>query len=161
MVRQVSVPSVRTGTFVRGTNVVYSRIEVGAVPAPGVGLLRIRFLGPNGSTAAESRMTFQTAHGRGHWTFANRVTLARLGRWRIVVELDGKTLSDTPIDVVSTAAGVRNRPPQAISAAVRPASPTAQDVVECLVSTSLAEEDPDYDIVRFRYRWTIDGKLVR
>ncbi len=35
-------------------------------------------------------------------------------------------------------AGVRNRPPHAISAALRPASPTAQDVVECLVSTSLA-----------------------
>ena len=106
-------------------------------------------------------MTLQTAHGRGSWTFANRVTLARLGRWRIVVELDGKTLSDTPIDVVATAAGVGNRPPHAISAALRPASPTAQDVVECLVSTSLVAEDPDYDIVRYRYRWIVDGKLVR
>lgn len=106
-------------------------------------------------------MTLQTAHGRGYWTFANRVALARLGRWRVVVDLDGKTLSDTPIDVVTAAAGVRNRPPHAISSAVRPASPTAQDVVECLVSTSLVAEDPDYDIVRYRYRWTVDGKLVR
>ena len=85
----------------------------------------------------------------------------RLGRWRVVVNLDGKTLSDTPIDVVTTAAGVRNRPPHTISAALRPASPTAQDVVECLVSTSLVAEDPDYDIVRYRYRWTVDGQLVR
>jgi hypothetical protein len=44
---------------------------------------------------------------------------------------------------------------------LRPASPTAQDVVECLVSTSLVAEDPDYDIVRYRYRWHVDGKLVR
>jgi hypothetical protein len=22
-------------------------------------------------------------------------------------------------------------------------------------------EDPDYDIVRYRYRWTVDGKRVR
>ena len=78
-----------------------------------------------------------------------------------MVDLDGKTLSDTPIDVVAAAAEVRNRPPHAISVAVRPASPTAQDVVECLVSTSLVAEDPDYDIVRYRYRWTVDGKLVR
>jgi len=36
---------------------------------PGAGLLRTRFLRPNGSTGAESRMTHQTAHGRGFWTF--------------------------------------------------------------------------------------------
>ena len=153
--------AVRTGSFVRGTKIVYSRIEIGAMPPPGAGLLRIRFLRPNGSTAAESKMTIRTAHGRGHWTFANRVTLARLGRWRIVVDLDGKTLSESPIDVVTPEVSARNRPPHAISAALRPASPTAQDVVECLVSTSLVAEDPDYDIVRYRYRWTVDGKLVR
>jgi hypothetical protein len=106
-------------------------------------------------------MTIQTAHGRGYWTFASRVALALLGHWRVVVDLDGKTLSDTPIDVVATPADVTNRPPHAISAAVRPASPIAQDVVECIVSTSLVAEDPDYDIVRYRYRWTVDGKLVR
>jgi hypothetical protein len=44
---------------------------------------------------------------------------------------------------------------------LRPASPTAGDVVECVVSTSLVAEDPDYDIVRYRYRWTVDGRLVR
>jgi hypothetical protein len=36
-----------------------------------------------------------------------------------------------------------------------------KDVVQCRVSTSLVTEDPDYDIVRYRYRWTVDGKLVR
>ncbi|HET8969249.1 MAG TPA: M23 family metallopeptidase, partial [Gaiellaceae bacterium] len=112
--------AVRTGTFVRGTKIVYSRVEVGAMPAPGVGLLQVRFLRPGGSTAAESRMTLQTSHGRGYWWFANRVALTRLGRWRIVLVLDGKTLSDTPIDVVSTPAGVRNRPPHAIAAELRP-----------------------------------------
>jgi hypothetical protein len=93
--------AVRTGTFVRGAKVVYSRIEIGAMPAPGAGLVRIRFIRPNGSTAAESRMTLRTAHGRGYWWFANRVTLGRLGRWRIVVDLDGRTLADAPINVVA------------------------------------------------------------
>ena len=153
--------AVRAGTFVRGTKVVYSRIELGAVPPPGTGLLRIRFHRPNGSTAAESAMTVRTAHGRGYWSAANRVALVRTGRWRIVVELEGKTLSDTSFEVVATAAGVRNRPPSEISVGLRPASPTATDVVECRLSTSLVAEDPDYDIVRYRYRWFVDGKLVR
>jgi peptidase M23-like protein len=153
--------AVRTGTFVRGTRVVYSRIEIGAMPAPGAGLLRIRFIRPNGATAAESTMTLQTAHGRGYWWFANRVTLGRLGRWRIVVDLDGRQLADAAIDVVARQAEVENRPPNAIAASLRPESPTAQDVVECRVSTSLVAEDPDFDVVRYRYRWFVDGKLVR
>jgi hypothetical protein len=152
---------VRTGTFVRGAKVVYSRIEIGAMPAPGVGLLRIRFTRPNGSTAAESRMTLRTAHGRGYWWFANRVTLGRLGRWRIVVDLDGRTLADAPINVVARQAEVENRPPNAISVSLRPEARIAQHVVECRVSTSLVREDPDLDIVRYRYRWFVDGKLVR
>ncbi len=153
--------AVRAGTFVRGTKVVYLRVELGAVPPPGTGLLRIRFQRPNGSAAAESTMTVRTAHGRGSWSTANRVSLARTGRWRIVVELDGKMLSDTTFDVVATAAEIRNRPPHAIAAGLRPASPTARDVVECRLATSLVAEDPDYDIVRYRYRWFVDGKVVR
>jgi hypothetical protein len=153
--------AVRTGTFVRGTKVVYSRVEVGAISSPGEALLRIRFLRPNGSAAAESTTTLRAAHGHGHWRFAHRLSMSKVGRWRIVVELDGKTLAEGPIDVVANAAAVGNRPPSAVSVALRPTSPTVHDVVECRISTSLVAEDPDYDIVRYRYRWTVDGKLVR
>ena len=153
--------AVRTGTFVRGAQVVYSRVEIAAVPAPGEGMLRIRFLRPSGSQAAETRTTVRTAHGRGYWWFAHRVPLGRVGRWRLVVELDGKPLADAPIDVVAKARDVRNRAPNAIGVELVPAAPTARDVVQCRVETSLVSEDPDLDIVRYRYRWTIDGKLVR
>ncbi|HKX47048.1 MAG TPA: M23 family metallopeptidase [Gaiellaceae bacterium] len=153
--------AVRTGTLVRGTQTVYSRVELGAVPAPGEGLLRIRLLRPNGSAASETRTTVRTAHGRGHWSFAHRAAFTRVGRWRIVVDLDGKALADAPVDVVATAREVRNRAPNAVAAELRPAKPTARDVVQCLVSTSLVTEDPDFDIVRYRYRWVVDGKLAR
>ena len=33
--------------------------------------------------------------------------------------------------------------------------------MECLVRTSLVTEDPDYDVVSYRYRWTVGGQLVR
>jgi len=153
--------AVRTGTLVRSTKVVYSRIEIDAVPAPGEGQLRIRFLRPNGSATGELRTTVRTAHGRGYWSFRHRVTFDRIGRWGIVVELGSQTLADAPIDVVATTRTVRNRPPLAVSATLVPAAPTARDVVQCRVTTSLVTEDPDYDIVRYRYRWTVDGKLVR
>ena len=153
--------AVRTGTFVRGTKVVYSRVEIAAVPAPREGMLRIRFLRPNGSQAAETRTTVRTAHGRGYWWFAHRVSLGWVGRWRLVVDLDGKPLADAPVDVVAKPRDLRNRAPNAIGVELVPAAPTARDVVQCRVATSLVTEDPDLDIVRYRYRWTIDGKLVR
>ena len=153
--------AVRTGTFVRGTKVVYSRVEIGAIPPPGEGLLRIRFLRPNGAAAGEWTNTLRTQHAHGYWWFAHRVSLGTVGRWRIVVDLDEKTLADAPIDVVASPAAVRNRPPRAIAVSMRPTSPTLQNVVECRISTSLVTEDPDFDIVRYRYRWSVDGKLVR
>jgi hypothetical protein len=33
--------------------------------------------------------------------------------------------------------------------------------VQCLVRRSLVTEDPDYDVVRYRYRWRVGAKLVR
>jgi hypothetical protein len=103
----------------------------------------------------------RTAHGRAHWSFAHRAAFTRVGRWRIVLDLGGKPLADAPVDVVATSREVRNRAPNAVAAELRPAKPTARDVVQCLVSTSLVTEDPDFDIVRYRYRWIVDGKLVR
>ena len=42
-----------------------------------------------------------------------------------------------------------------------PPTPTGADVVQCLVRTSLVTEDPDYDVVAYRYRWRVGAKLVR
>ena len=33
--------------------------------------------------------------------------------------------------------------------------------MQCRIATSLAAEDPDYDIVAYRYRWTIGAEVVR
>ncbi len=153
--------AVRTGTFVRGTTVVYSRVEIGAIPPPGDGLLRVRLVRPSGAPAGERTTALRTQHGHGYWWFSHPVRLSPVGRWRITVDFEGKTLADAPIDVVASVSEVRNRPPRAISAALRPARPTPRDIVECRVSTSLVAEDPDFDIVRYRYRWSVDGKLVR
>jgi hypothetical protein len=48
-----------------------------------------------------------------------------------------------------------------VSAALHPASPASTDVIQCRLATSLATEDPDFDIVRYRYRWTIGSRTAR
>jgi hypothetical protein len=42
-----------------------------------------------------------------------------------------------------------------------PAAPRADEVAVCRIATSLVAEDPDYDIVRYRYRWTVGDRVVR
>jgi len=150
----------RTGTFVAGTRSVYLRLELALVDAGSA--IRVRFLRPDGSTASEQTPRVASAHnGIANMTLTRRVPLRPMGGWRLVVDTAGHALADAPFRVVAKRAEIRNRPPNAVSAVLEPAVPTARDVVQCVVDTSLVTEDPDYDIVRFRYRWTVDGKVVR
>jgi hypothetical protein len=155
--------AVRTGTFVRGTKLFYSRVEVGAAFAPGDQLLRVLIARPNGRHAGDASATARLAdrHGHGYWWFAHRVELDEVGTWRVQVVLGKDTLVYRPFTVVATAAHVRNRPPRGIKAELVPLSPSPRGVVECRVTTVLAGEDPDFDIIQYRYRWTVGGKLVR
>jgi hypothetical protein len=40
-------------------------------------------------------------------------------------------------------------------------SPRAGEVATCLVETSLVHEDPDYDLVRYRYQWLVGRRTLR
>ncbi len=155
--------AVRTGTFVRGTKIFYSRVEVGAAFAPGDQHLRVFIYAPDGRFAGDAHVTLPLAslHGHGYWWFPHRLELDEVGKWRVLVMLGAATLVDKPFTVVARAAQVRNRAPRRIVAELVPASPSPRGVVECRVTTVLAGEDPDFDIVRYRYRWTVGGKLVR
>jgi hypothetical protein len=51
---------------------------------------------------------------------------------------------------------VRNRPPNAVTVAVK-----VSTVAQCTVGTSLVVRDPDYDIVRYRYRWSVGARVLR
>ncbi len=151
----------RTGTFVAGTRMIYTRLEFGLLSPDAK--LRIRILRPNGSLAVDraSSAMFGVHNGMGDTSFADRISLKPVGRWRLVVDVDGSTVADAPFRVVARPRDVRNRPPNAIGVELVPPAPSAASIVQCRVRTSLVTEDPDYDIVRYRYRWTVGGRLVR
>jgi murein DD-endopeptidase MepM/ murein hydrolase activator NlpD len=149
--------AVRTGTFVRGTRDIHVRLELRNWRG-GAGRIEVRR--PDGSVAAGVPVGPPNfAYG---WTKARlRLALAQLGRWTLRYELDGAVLAEAPFDVVVAERHVRNRPPAAVTAALEPAAPRAGEVVVCRVSTSLVTDDPDYDVVRYRYRWTAGARLLR
>ena len=155
--------AVRTGTFVRGTKLFYSRVEIGAAFAPGDQRLLVLIYAPNERLAGDASATTAMAarHGHGYWWFAHRVPLNEVGTWRVEVRLGNDTLVFRPFTVVAKAAHVRNRRPHGIEVELVPAAPSPRGVVECRVTTVLSGEDPDFDLVRYRYRWTVGGKVVR
>jgi Peptidase family M23 len=151
----------RTGTFVAGARTIYTRLEFGLLSAGAK--LRVRIFRPDGSAAVDraSGATFGMHNGLGNTSFANRLSLRPAGGWRLVVDVDDRTVADAPFQVVPKARNVRNHAPNAIGVELVPATPSPNGVVQCRIRTSLVSEDPDYDIVRYRYRWTVGGQPVR
>jgi murein DD-endopeptidase MepM/ murein hydrolase activator NlpD len=147
----------RTGTFVRGLRDVHVRVELRNWRG-GSGTIAVAR--PDGSVAAT--VAIGPPNFRYGWTKRRlRLDLARLGRWTLRYALDGKVLAEAPFDVVAVTRQVRNRPPAAVTAALEPAAPRAGNVAVCRVTTSLATDDPDYDVVRYRYRWPAGGRVLR
>ncbi len=149
--------AVRTGTLVRGVRDVHVRVELRNWRG-GAGTISVTR--PDASVAAT--VAVAAPNFQYGWTKTRlRLDLAQLGRWTLRYALDGTVLAEAPFDVVAAARQVRNRPPGAVTTSLEPATPRAGEVVVCRVSASLVAEDPDYDIVRFRYRWTAGGRVLR
>ncbi len=145
----------RTGTFVAGRRDVHFRVELGN--AAGISSVRVRFLRSDGSVAIDDApdVTFRTwRQAWGPWRYPLDLSP---GRWRLLVDLDGRTLVDAPFDVVTAGGQAANRPPNAVTAAVT----RVAGVALCTVTQDLVREDPDYDIVRYRYVWSAGGRIVR
>jgi hypothetical protein len=154
----------RTGTFVLGTRDVRFRVELGEyTPAAE----RVQLVRPNGTVALDDPAPEGSAdgvgqgHGQAAFDFHERVAFDALGTWRLRYSLGGRVLADAPLRVVARRSQIRNRPPVAVGVSLLPAAPSAHGVAECLVASTLVARDPDSDIVRYRYRWTVGGKVVR
>lgn len=83
------------------------------------------------------------------------------GTWRYVLDINGVQVIDAPVLVVATVDPGFNRSPEPISAAFEPAVPTPAAALACRVGASIALDDLDWDIVRYRYVWKVGGATVR
>ena len=138
----------RSGTFVRGRRDVFVRIELRHWSG-GSGRLAVRRPTARSQPNFPSRRRTIATAGRSaapSGPLAARPLDARL-------HVDGASLAEVPFDVVATARAIRNRPPNAITRRSSP-PPHGGRVVVCKVATSLVTEDPDYELVRYLYRWT-------
>lgn len=127
--------------------------------------IRVRFFRPDNSLAWDAQWTWGNEElwriHKNWFAFDLPAMGPTPGTWRLRFELDGQLMIDTPFEVVAAVDPSFNRPPSPVTVTIDPAQPTSDDVIFCRVSSMPALEDPDWDIVRYRYRWSVNGQVVR
>lgn len=149
-----------TGTFVLGRRTVYFKAElanVGASTAYSIKLDR-----PDSRidvTAATGTLVNYDASLVSVW-WAMDVDLDRIGTWALILSADGKELLNAPFTVVTSSTQDVNRPPSAFTVSFESAVLVPGHVPVCRVEGPMFA-DPDYDVLTYRYRWTVGDQVVR
>jgi hypothetical protein len=153
--------AVRTGTFVKGLQTLSARLDLRNLPTSST--YRASIVNPRGKVELEQSDAFGNPGllrlGWGFFEFD--VNLDLPGKWRLRIDINGGRAVDVPFTVVANSKQVKNRPPGKITARLSPKSPVEGEVMVCEVQTSLISEDPDFDIVRYRYEWKVNGRVAR
>lgn len=153
----------RNGTFTLGTHRVCQWFSPHNMPINST--FQVRFTRPNG-TVFYSSPTYpfnnpavyrDLAYYWLYWDLA----LDAIGTWHTDLTINGVKVITAPFEVVQAMKHIVNRPPNAITAAFDPPAPGLHDVIFCRIKSPLLLTDPDYDIVRYHYVWTVSGTTVR
>lgn len=83
------------------------------------------------------------------------------GTWRMEILFDGVEVIDAPIEVVATVDPQFNRPPEPITATFESATADPSAALFCRVGASATLDDLDWDKVRYRYQWKVNGSTIR
>lgn len=151
----------RTGTFVKGRQTVSQRVDLRNLPEASA--YRVRVLTPRRQVAVDfagsfgNPVDYELAFG----TFFFTADLDTPGTWRYQLEINGGLAVDVPFKVVANERQRKNRKPNAVKTVLKPAKPVAGQVMTCEVQTSLITEDPDFDLVGYRYEWKVNNRVVR
>jgi hypothetical protein len=83
------------------------------------------------------------------------------GAWHAELFINGESLVDTEILIVEKVDPDFNRAPWPISIDLYPEVPDENDVIECVIGNDMLHDDPDRNVVQYRYQWSVNGNSVR
>ena len=149
----------RTGTFVRGIQRLFIKMEIASVP-PGSGYSITMFPPTGGSFPSGSGLLAGYEVDLASFGFGFDIDLFAAGTWTMVMRITGREVLRLPFTVVNSAAEIVNRPPNPFSPTLQPVGVRANNVAVCRVE-GMDVPDPDFDVVSYRYQWTVDGATVR
>jgi murein DD-endopeptidase MepM/ murein hydrolase activator NlpD len=151
--------AVRTNTYMPGFKRIFFRAELSNIPAFSTYTIAVRR--PNNTVYGFFSNTFGSSFlpMASPWWFMD-INLDMPGTWLVTLVI-GPYYEEAYFNVVTSPSQIANRSPLAVSANLDPPAPDTDDVIFCRVNTYLAYRDPDYDVVSYRYQWSINGRAVR
>lgn len=128
-------------------------------------LVRIKFTRPDGSVADDAQWNWGNSevyrYFKTWFAWETSWLVPMVGEWRLQYWLDGQLMVDAKFLMTTSVDPAFNRPPNAIGATFEPATPAPGEALFCRVLTTNLHEDPEWDVVRYHYQWTVDGTVVR
>ncbi len=150
----------RTASFVKGRQTVSQRIDLRNLPENAT--YRLRVLNPRRQVVHEDSGTSEDRFLRIAFAlFDFEIDLDTVGTWRYQLDVNGGRVVDVPFQVMASERQRKNRKPGAVKTRLIPAKPVEGQVMTCEVQTSLITEDPDFDLVGYRYEWKVNNRVVR
>lgn len=153
----------RSGSYVADTRTIYYRLRLRSLPAQST--YRFLLTRPDGTTAMDNAGPFSNPTALKHtwYWFSRNVIVNAIGSWTLKVYVNDLLVGTAPFSAAASAAAIVNQPPLPIRwLAIAPLAPTPADVPICRVTTgSVYRRDPDYDLIRYRYRWFLRETLIR
>jgi hypothetical protein len=151
----------RVSTFPVGRRTIGERIDFFNLPADSTYVMRV--LDPAGTRRLELNGSWgnEEDYPLVFTLLSFELDFNRPGIWRFQLDVNGVSTVNAPFTIVARTNQVRNRPPARIRVSMVPARPQDGQVLTCQVQTSRVFEDPDYDLIRYRYEWRVNGRLVR
>jgi hypothetical protein len=153
----------RLGTFVRSDTAEPVGVWYILHNQPANSTWRARYLRPDNTQFFDSGIQSYgntVAYRYGTWWLWYEAALDTNGVWTLEFSVDGQVQVRAPFLVVSAGTAPTNRPPNAVTASFDPPAPGTNDVVFMRLTVPLLE-DPDYDLMRYRYQWSVNGVSVR
>ena len=155
------IDTTRTGAAPTGTQLRYFWAVIQSFPANST--YRFRFLRPNGTQRFDSgTRTFSGGtnpfYKWSYWWWNWNINYDVAGPWMVEFTLNGQVVVQAPLEI--SAGTVANRPPLPVTAALDPPLGYREAVFFCRVPHHVID-DPDYDVVRYRYEWRRNGVVIR
>lgn len=150
----------RAGSFVTGRQTIGMRADLRNLPPAATYVVSIK--NPRGRVVYESSGSYDNpaVEPLSLALFAFELDLDTVGTWKLRAELGGFVV-EAPFRVVASSRQLGNRKPNRIAARMTPARAVPGEVLTCAVQTSLVNEDPDFDVVSYRYEWRVNNRVVR
>jgi hypothetical protein len=106
----------------------------------------------------DNEVLWRSVIWRSYWNISDMHQYP--GTWHVTLDFNGTILDMYP-EIVEELDTTFNNAPNPIQIEVQPIEPFENDVLECNVLGSLTNDDPERDVVRYRYLWKVNDTVVR